>query len=309
MNTPIIVLGNATMDHVFNTDKSICNEEKVSIRFMREYSGGQAANAAVALAGLGFQVDFVGAFGDERDGTWCRKQLESRGCRTEHSVTIPNSDHHSAIILVNQLTGDRRIAMYRPTQLTVPQSAISEDLMNGAAAVYTDSHEMGASLQAIALAQRLGIRTFCDGETVSSELVELFHSVTEVIAPATVLLEATGMRSVESALKAVSRWGVQAVVATLGAEGCLGFDAVEGRGGAPGLDVPVVDTTGAGDAFHAAYIAARLAGWPFQRCLEFSNEVGAAACSQHGPQLSISTLTAFRRKLDRPALGSESSFG
>lgn len=77
------------------------------------------------------------------------------------------------------------------------------------------------------------------------------------------------------------RFGVDTVCVTRGERGCL-LVAPEGVIDAPGVQVRVVDAVGAGDAFTAALIAARLRGWSLEAQAGFANAVGALVASRPG---------------------------
>jgi len=83
-----------------------------------------------------------------------------------------------------------------------------------------------------------------------------------------------------------SRWllkqyDLDLVCVTRGGEGCVVVSASEIIEVA-GVPIEVVDTVGAGDAFTAALIQTRLAGWPLRRSAEFANRVGALVASRAG---------------------------
>ena len=78
-----------------------------------------------------------------------------------------------------------------------------------------------------------------------------------------------------------ARFGWQTVCVTLGARGCamlVGDNYIE----AAGVQVPVADTVGAGDAFAAALVHGLIAGWPVRQVAEFANRAGAAVAGIQG---------------------------
>lgn len=82
------------------------------------------------------------------------------------------------------------------------------------------------------------------------------------------------------------RTGAREVVITDGANGCWYWDA-SCTLHQPAFEVAVVDTTGAGDVFHGAYLSAWLQGWgPAQR-LRFASATAAIKCTQPGGRLGI----------------------
>ena len=72
------------------------------------------------------------------------------------------------------------------------------------------------------------------------------------------------------------------------------MDKAGSRGVAPGVRVPVVDTTGAGDAFTAGYLAAFLNGASPQACASAGCAVGTAAVRVLGAELSLATWAELR---------------
>lgn len=100
---------------------------------------------------------------------------------------------------------------------------------------------------------------------------------------------------VDFAARLTARYDISLVCVTRGADGCL----LVGDGDVadvPGCKVTVADAVGAGDAFCAALITARLAAWPLQRCAEFANEVGALVASRPGAMPDVAREYAELRR-------------
>ena len=91
--------------------------------------------------------------------------------------------------------------------------------------------------------------------------------------------------------------GDRVVVARLGADGAMAIDGHQVIR-APGLDVEVVDTVGAGDAFNAGFIAARLKGSELGESLRWGNAVAASTITEHGAR-SGPTRAELKALLDR----------
>ena len=96
--------------------------------------------------------------------------------------------------------------------------------------------------------------------------------------------------NLESALRNMHRrYGCTLAAATLGEDGVLAFDGTHLHRAAA-FNVPVVDTTGAGDIFHAGFIYALLQGWPLQHQLDFACAAAALNCTAVGARGSIKPI-------------------
>lgn len=92
----------------------------------------------------------------------------------------------------------------------------------------------------------------------------------------------------EFAQNVENRWGSRLICVTRGAQGCVLLHHGE-QVDVPGVQVEVGDAVGAGDAFTAGLITARLSGWDLQRCAKFANRVGGMVASEHGAMPKLQT--------------------
>ena len=86
------------------------------------------------------------------------------------------------------------------------------------------------------------------------------------------------------------------MIFTFGAGGCVGLcgdDYFE----VPAFKVKAVDSTGAGDVFHGAYIYAWLQGWDAKTCCRFCSGVSAIKCTRPGGRSGIPTLPVLEKFL------------
>ena len=84
--------------------------------------------------------------------------------------------------------------------------------------------------------------------------------------------------------------GFKAVVITLGEKGAV-VGEKDSVFQVPGYKVNVVDTTGAGDVFHGAFIYGLCEKWPLKKIVQFSNACAALKCTKLGGRAGIPTLS------------------
>jgi sugar/nucleoside kinase (ribokinase family) len=288
----VLVVGNNTVDTVYRVPGAMGPDTKRQAEALAVYAGGQAANVAYALALLGLPVRYLGAFGDDDGSALSRRSLAEAGIGTSGCVVVPRCPVHHATVVVDTLTGSRSIVMFKDDRLRLDPAAVTPDLLDGAAVLYLDNHEERASIAAAGLAQQRGIPVVADLETLSGRTLPILAQVDTLIAPRDVLRELTGESDPERLVRAAQLLGPHTVVATAGVEGAFGVEATGGIVHVPSRPAELVDSTGAGDAFHAGYLAAFLAGAGFPARLRFGALVAAAKCGVGGPRLTPASVRA-----------------
>jgi sugar/nucleoside kinase (ribokinase family) len=103
----------------------------------------------------------------------------------------------------------------------------------------------------------------------------------------------TGESNLKTALREIqTRYGCVLTAATLGPDGVLAWDG-ERFHYAPAYRVSVVDTTGAGDIFHAGFLFGLMQGWDLERQLDFSCAAAALNCMHEGARGGIRSVEAI----------------
>jgi sugar/nucleoside kinase (ribokinase family) len=307
----VVVIGNVTVDHVLTMVGPPPRGDKAYASALSAYPGGQAANAAYTMAGLGLSVRFVGRFGEDAAGRASWNSLVEAGCDLTGSVLVEGCPHNFAVVMVDSGTGERSIVTHCDARLSMPPDALAPGLFADVRAFYTDGTQPSASLRGLRLARDVGAMTIADAESHAGWLSQALPWLDELIAPNHVLLQLAG-RAHETPdgelfppaelLESITRRGPRTVVATAGAAGCTALVANSATTSifVQAQEIRPLDTTGAGDAFHGGYVTARLRGLRPRRALEFATAVAAAACATAGPRTAMDRLHELAGELMRP---------
>jgi sugar/nucleoside kinase (ribokinase family) len=292
----VLVIGNTTADVVLATEHGLQAGAKVQARSVARYSGGQAANTAWTLARLGIAVEFVGAFGDDEAGRLAAAELRQAGASLAGSTTVPRCPSQTGYVVVDASSGERSIVVHRDPRLRLDSDV--GPLTASASMLFLDGHEPTASQTAARQARSRGIPVIADAEVATPEISALLPHISCLIAPVGIICQlAHTDNAAEAVMRLTDADGSRTVVATDGARGALGA-----RPGSRPLHIPAarcmaIDTTGAGDAFHAGYIAAAIRGFDFKARLAFASELAAAQCEVAGPRVSPKRIERFRIRL------------
>ena len=292
----IVGVGTNSVDDVVRLTALLsdaCSAGKARIAGRHTFAGGQTATVAGACAALGLKAAYIGAFGSDARGDFARHALASMGVATQHSVTS-QSPNRSAVIVVDA-AGHRLVLWERSERLTVPDAALTSEAL-AARIVHVDDDDLDLALRAARAARRAGCVVTSDLEHADERVGELISGVTYPILEQHLLSHLTGERDAERALRKLRRLNSGMIVATLGSAGSAALDG-DRFYAEPAFDVPVADSTGAGDVFRAAFIYGLLQEWPAPRLLRFANAAGAVCCTQLGALASVPSLAEVERLL------------
>jgi sulfofructose kinase len=262
--------------------------------------GGLVATAMVACARLGLRAKYIGKVGADELGSVSRETLRKEGIDVADVIVDPGQDTRLTFGLIERDSGRRTLirAAMRPARLGAGE--LTRAAVTGGRLLHLDGYEGAAALQAARWARDAGIPVSLDAEEATECRDELLPLADILIVSHRFGRRLTGARRVPAILDALATLGPRLVGVTLGADGSV----VRTRGRtvqAPGFAVEVVDTTGAGDVFHGAFLAGLAWDWPLAETLRFANAVAALKCTRLGGQAGIPSLAEARAFLRQAA--------
>lgn len=274
----VLCVGHASYDLVFTVPRHPLPDEKIFADGFIACGGGPAANAAVAVARLGYRAAFAGYLGDDPYGDLHAAELRREGVATGLVVRGAAPTPVSAVLV--KPDGSRALVNYKGETGPLPATAID---FSGIVpkVLLLDGHERNISLP---LTGR-GVPTVLDAGSVHAGTEALMWLVDYLVCSEKFAREWLGADDPERALARLAERS-PAVVLTLGERGLLWKRGSE-SGRLPAYPVAAVDTTGAGDTFHGAFAAALAAGFPWGEILEFAGAAGALCCTGLGARPAI----------------------
>lgn len=236
--------------------------------------GGQVAGAMVGCVRLGLAAQMLLRTGDDAAGRRVWEELGAAGVGLKYARVVAGAATASATILRDG-GGERSVLWSTDVQLAVRPEEIVEEMLAGVDALLLDGRDGAACLRAAQRARARGIPVVGDLDEGYAHTAELLEWVDHLVAP--------------ESFAPVQEAGNAVVVVTMGAQGARGRERGGGWVASPGFKVDVVDTTGAGDAFHAGYLYALLEGWGLRERLRFANATAALACTGVGALAGLPT--------------------
>ena len=285
----VVGLGFNTIDHLCVVSRHVRLDSKQRmVRFDRQ-PGGQVATALVALQRWGLRTAYVGSFGGDAGGAESRDSLAAEGIDLSGTVVRPGVGNQESVILIDEVSGERSVLWQRPDGLALRPDELSREHVESTRLLLLDAYDMPAAVTAARWAKGADGLVMLDADFPAAGIEELLGLTDLLIVSPEFPIRLTGQQDIRCALRATARRGPHLCAVTLGPGGALVLeDKVFTYTSA--FRVPVVDSTGAGDVFHAGFIYGVLQGWPTRQTLRFAAAAAALKCAKLGGRPGIPTV-------------------
>jgi sulfofructose kinase len=270
---------------------------KMKILQFSKQGGGQVATAMVALARWGVKTKYIGKVGGDELGQFSLNSIRKEGVDVFSVIIEPNATNQFAMIIVDGVSGERTILWDRDERLMYREGEMRKEEVCSGKLLHLDGHDLTAAIQCAKWAKEEGIPTVLDIDKVEPLTFELIREIDFVITSSRFPSLFTGISDREKALIEIQKQISGFPCATLGREGAIALVDKEILY-IKGLEVNVVDTTGAGDVFHAGFIYGLLQNWEVVEILRFANAVAALKCRDLGGRRGIPTLGKVQKFLN-----------
>ncbi|MDT5066152.1 MAG: hypothetical protein QOK02_2307 [Mycobacterium sp.] len=283
-----LFVGLASLDVIHRIVKPPAVNEKITSTAQFVAAGGPAANAAVTFAGLGGEAILVTALGDDPVADLVRADLSVYGVSVVDAAAGTTRAVPVSAVSVVESTGDRSVVSLDAVNSDASPPADLEDLVANADVVLVDGHHPLMARAAVDHAKAGSTTVVVDAGRWKPVMSELAAYATDMVCSND--FRTPGAGTAESTAAALVRSGVRTVVTTHGADPVQWWS--DGASGSVAVHpVAVVDTLGAGDAFHGAYAYFSALGQSsVAERIERSTRVAALRCSVVGPRAWLSEL-------------------
>ncbi len=304
MNTEridVLVIGRSCLDNIAVINQFPAENQKVPLEFRIAEGGGQGGTASCCIARLGGTVAYAGKLGDDDEGRFCLQRLEQFGVATEFIEVIPGGRTPVAYVLVTSANGHRTIIYERNS---LPGITLDEQLKNLAAharVVLLDPEVtyLGGPLKAAVD----GISIIYDCERWRPGIEDVMAAA-DYFIPSAEFLESDrldfGKLPFNQKIARLNEMVAGQLIVTRGASGAY-FPKGDALYRVATPTVRAVDTTGAGDNFHAAFALALKKGFDLPRAVKFSVAVASLSCRDYGGRKGVPGMQEAMRVADQLA--------
>ncbi|WP_374374425.1 ribokinase [Tabrizicola sp.] len=296
MSKPVVILG------IFNADTSYRAERlpKIGETILGQHfalgPGGKGSNQAVAAAKAGGRTHFITRLGADDFAKVARQVWEEAGVIPE--VTVDSDSHTgAAFIFLEAATGNNAIIVASGAGGRIEPEDLDAraDLIRRAAVFVTQLEQpIPAARRGLEIARAAGVTTILNpapAAALDDAMLALCDYITpnETEAETLTGMAVTTLPEAERAADALMARGVGAVIITLGARGALYRDRTRSVH-VPAISAgPVVETTGAGDAFNGGFAVALSEGCDVVQAVRFGSATAGISVTRPGAAAAMPT--------------------
>jgi len=303
---PVVILGVFVADTAYRADRQPRMGETILGNSFKLGPGGKGSNQAVAAGKLGADTTFltrlgVDAFADMAKHTWQEAGVKAA------VIDTPDSYTGAAYIFVEETSGNNAIIVSPGAAMLISPADIEAHagLISSAGVFVTQLEQpIEAALRSLEIARGAGVTTILN-PAPAAKLPDRIYTLCDYVTPnETEAEELTGIKvsSIDDARRAADsllKKGVGSVIITLGEKGALLHTAKRSDHVAAVSAGPVVETTGAGDAFNGGLAAALAKGVEPLEAVRFACAVAGISVTRPGTAPSMPTLQEVEALLAR----------
>ncbi len=302
----VVGVGINATDTIIRLPRFPTLDSKVEIISSQMMPGGQVASAIVACSRWGLRARYVGKIGGDAAAQLQIDEMEKEGVDARW-ITASGCDSQSAYILVDESSGERTVLWKRNSSITLRPSDLKREWIWDARILLIDGHDTEASTTAAGWAKQEGLEVVGDFDNRYPGVEAVLELTDFPITSKDFPERLTGEKDLLKSLPAIfRRFKCRLMAATLGRLGVLAWDGARFIL-CPGFRVDAIDTTGAGDIFHGAFVYGLAHRKPMEEILEFACAAAALNCMAQGARGNIAPLAEIE-KLRRTGARSEMAY-
>jgi ribokinase len=299
----ICIVGSANIDLMFRTSRLPRAGETVAARSFETGLGGKGANQAAAAARLGAQVSLVACVGSDGFGADAIRHYQSDGIDTAHVRQVEHLATGVAAIAIDDdaenfiVIGSGANGGLSPAHIREAAAAIEQ----ADAVLCQLETPLDATIEALRIGRAAGAMTVLTPAPAADLPGELLRLV-DLLVPNLTEVERLIRHPVSShleirdAARILCGQGVKMVAVTMGPAGVMVVDANRTLH-VPAMKVQAIDTTGAGDAFAAAFAVFLAEGIPLEEAARQATVVAALTVMRAGAYAAFPTRQELTSRL------------
>ena len=277
----VVGLGACVLDTLISCDTYPMEDKKQKAESIFLSGGGPVGNALVVMSKLGVQAEVIGGFGSDSAGKYLLEDFTKYGVGVKNATVVDGASSFTSYIVLAKDKASRTCLFDRGTVTDDPQN-VQFSAIDDADVLHLDGNYLQCAIAAAKYAKEKGVKVSLDAGGLYAGIDQLLPYVDILIPSAEFALGLTKKTQIGAAMSALNeKYSPEILVVTDGSNG--GYYWQNGQAEHyDSVKVKAVDTNGAGDTFHGAFVAAYCYGKTLQECCVYASKVAAYKCMHTG---------------------------
>lgn len=277
----VVGLGACVLDTLISCDTYPMEDKKQKAESIFLSGGGPVGNALVVMSKLGVKTEVIGGFGSDGAGKYLLEDFKKYGVGVQNATVVDGASSFTSYIVLAKDKASRTCVFDRGTVTDNPQN-VQFSAMDDADVLHLDGNYLECAIAAAKYAKEKGVKVSLDAGGLYAGIDKLLPYVDILIPSAEFALGLTGKTQIGAAMSALNeKYSPEILVVTDGSNG--GYYWQNGQAEHyDSVKVKAVDTNGAGDTFHGAFVAAYCYGKSLKECCVYASKVAAYKCMHTG---------------------------
>lgn len=277
----VVGLGACVLDTLIVCDRYPTEDTKQKAESVFLSGGGPVGNALVVMSKLGVETNVIGGFGGDNAGAYLLEDFKKYNVGVENATVLADKTSFTSYIVLAEDKATRTCVFDRGTVPDDPEN-VCRAAIDDADVLHLDGNYLECAIAAAKYAKEKGVKVSLDAGGLYPNIETLLPLVDILIPSAEFAQGLTGKGTIPEAMQELwERYKPEILVVTDGSKGgyyyqngnAIHYDSVK---------VKAIDTNGAGDTFHGAFVAGYCRGKNLEECCHFASAVAGFKCAHKG---------------------------
>jgi ribokinase len=285
----VVGIGSSVFDSLMLAEDFPKEDTKIEAQSTKIQSGGPCATALAAMARMGISTEYFGLMGTDIFGLYMLDEFRRYGVAVDSVRLVDGGMSFNSVVVINKKNSSRTCVWNEGTLPPMQEDDVPLEKLKRAKYLHLDGHHIKAAVYGAKKAREYKIKVSLDAGTPYEGIDDLLPLVDILIPSEEFTSRYTGEKQAEKGAELLYRqYKPEVLIITQGARGGFIYDGKECIYYEP-FPVKVVDTNGAGDAFHGAFIAGLVKGMKVVEAAGFASAAAAIKCTRFGAREAVPT--------------------
>ena len=285
----VIGIGACVLDTIIQMDAFPTEDSKIRANNTFSCGGGPVSNALVCISRLGFNAEYLGCLSGDSFGNQLINEFKRYSVETQNVNVVYNIKAFTSYIILSKQSGLRTVVFDKGNTPDNPKLVDLNRILS-ADILHLDGNYLDTAIAGAKLAKEHNILVSLDAGSAYPNIERLLPYVDILIPSEDFALKFTGKKTVEEAIGLLNKkYNPKVLVVTQGSKGGMYLENNEIHH-YDSFKINCVDSNGAGDTFHGAFLVAYLLGKSLPDCVKFASATSAIKCEKAGVRNALPNM-------------------